>query len=48
LLAEDITSEPVMFGFEGRGGVLAGPGLGVEVEPDRLGRLAAERIVVGR
>lgn len=44
LLSEDVTSEPVMFGYEGRADVLSGPGLGVGVDNERLERLASEII----
>ena len=36
LLSGDITRDPVMFGYEGRGGLVSGPGLGVEVDDEAL------------
>ena len=39
LLSEDIASDPVMFGYQGRGGLILGPGLGVEVDDEALERL---------
>ena len=36
LLSGDITGDPVMFGYEGRGGLVSGPGLGVEVDDEAL------------
>ena len=38
LLSEDITRGPVMFGYEGRGSLVMGAGLGVEVDDDILER----------
>ncbi len=46
LLSEDITFEPVMFGYEGRGELLPGPGLGVAVNEGALERLAHEKITI--
>ncbi len=40
LLVEDVSAEPVHFGHRGRAPVLLGPGLGVEVVEERLGRYA--------
>ena len=42
LLSEDITRDPVMFGYEGRGGLVLGAGLGVEVDDETLERLAVD------
>ena len=36
LLSGDITRDPVMFGYEGRGGLVSGPGLGVDVDDEAL------------
>ena len=47
LLREDITPEPVMFGYEGRGDLLLGQGLGVEVNDEALERLADDIVKVG-
>ena len=44
LLSEDISPEPVMFGYEGKGDLLFGEGLGVTVDDEALERLA-DRIV---
>ena len=44
LLAEDITADPVMFGHEGRGGPIVGPGLGVAVDDEVLERMALDVI----
>ena len=44
LLTEDITADPVMFGHEGRGGPIVGPGLGVAVDDEVLERLATDVI----
>ena len=41
LLTEDITATPVMFDQGGRGGLLTGAGLGVDVDPEALQRYAA-------
>jgi len=46
LLSEDITPEPVMFGYEGRGDLLLGEGLGVVVDDNVLERLATDVIKV--
>jgi muconate cycloisomerase len=48
LLTEDITPETVMFGYEGRGDVLIGPGLGVTVDQEALERRAIETIRITR
>ena len=40
LLSEDITRDPVMFGYEGRGSLVMGAGLGVGVDDETLERLA--------
>ena len=40
LLSEDITRDPVMFAYEGRGSLVMGAGLGVEVDDEVLERLA--------
>ena len=42
LLSEDITRNPVMFGYEGRGSIVMGAGLGVEVDDEVLERLAVD------
>ena len=42
LLSEDITRDPVMFGYEGRGSLVMGAGLGVEVDDETLERLAVD------
>ena len=42
LLSEDITRDPVMFGNEGRGSLVMGAGLGVEVDDETLERLAVD------
>ena len=47
LLSEDITPEPVMFGYEGRGDLLLGDGLGVKVDDEALERLADDIVRVG-
>ena len=47
LLTEDISPEPVMFGYEGRGDLLLGVGLGVEVDDETLERLANGIVSVG-
>ena len=47
LLSEDISPEPVMFGYEGRGDLLLGEGLGVAVDDEALERLAADIVKVG-
>ena len=47
LLSEDISPEPVMFGYEGRGDLLMGEGLGVAVDDEALERLAADIVKVG-
>ncbi len=46
LLTEDITADPVIFGHEGRGGPIVGPGLGVEVDNQVLERLATDVIEI--
>ena len=46
LLSEDITRDPVMFGYEGRGSLVMGTGLGVEVDDDTLERLADDIVKV--
>ena len=46
LLTEDITADPIMFGHEGRGGPIVGPGLGVTVDDQALERLATDVIKV--
>ena len=46
LLSEDITRDPVMFGYEGRGGLVLGAGLGVEVDDETLERLADDIVKV--
>ena len=43
VLAENLTTPDITFGFGGRAAPLAGPGLGVEVDPERLGRLTVAR-----
>ena len=40
LLSEDISRDPVMFGYEARGSLVLGPGLGVVVDDEILERLA--------
>ena len=47
LLSEDITPEPVMFGYEGRGDLVLGEGLGVAVDDAVLERLADGIVRVG-
>ena len=47
LLTEDISPDPVMFGYEGRGDLLWGEGLGVEVDDEALERLAGGITTVG-
>ena len=46
LLSEDITRDPVMFGYEGRGSLVMGTGLGVQVDDDTLERLADDIVKV--
>ena len=46
LLSEDITRDPVMFGYEGRGSLVMGTGLGVEVDDDNLESLADDVVKV--
>ena len=46
LLSEDITADPIMFGPAGRGGPIAGPGLGVAVDDQVLERLATDVIKI--
>ena len=46
LLSEDITRDPVMFGYEGRESLVMGAGLGVEVDDDTLERLADDIVKV--
>ena len=46
LLSEDVTPEPVMFGYQGRGDLLLGTGLGVAVDDGALERLATEKFTV--
>jgi len=43
LLGQDIASPSIKFGFGGWGGALTGPGLGVDVLPERLSALATQR-----
>ncbi|QDV33672.1 mandelate racemase/muconate lactonizing enzyme family protein [Tautonia plasticadhaerens] len=43
VLAENPTTPDVTFGFGGRAGTIAGPGLGVEVDPARLERMTVSR-----
>jgi muconate cycloisomerase len=48
LLHDDVIPKPLRFGFGGRWKPLAGPGLGVSIQPETLDRLASrppERIV---
>ncbi len=40
LLSEDISRDPVMFGYDGRGSLVLGAGLGVEVDDETLEGLA--------
>ncbi len=40
LLAEDVTNDPVRFGYRGEASVLTGPGLGIAVLEDRLRKYA--------
>ena len=47
LLSEDISPEPVMFGYEGRGDLLLGERLGVKVDDEALERLADDIVRVG-
>ena len=47
LLSEDISPEPVVFGYEGSGDLLMGVGLGVEVDDEALERLADGIVSVG-
>ena len=47
LLSEDISPDPVMFGYEGRGDLLLGEGLGVKVDDEALERLADDIVRVG-
>ena len=46
LLTEDITPQPVMFGYKGAAGLLLGDGLGVLVDDDALERLAVDTVHV--
>ena len=46
LLAEDVVSEDVSFGYGGFAPRLAGSGLGVTVDEKRLARYAAKRITI--
>jgi len=43
LLRDDVVEQPVRFGYGGRGRLLPGPGWGVQVRPERLRRLVADR-----
>ena len=47
LLRTNLTKEDVTFGFGGVARRLTGPGLGVTVDREKLGRLAVERTVIG-
>lgn len=47
LLTEDVSLEPVRFGHKGEAPVLAGPGLGVRVAPDRLAKYARQTVRLG-
>ena len=47
LLSEDISPEPVMFGYEGKGDLLLSQGLGVTVDDEALERLADSIVRVG-
>ena len=47
LLSEDITPQPVMFGYQGLGDLVLGDGLGVQVDDDTLERLAVRIVKVG-
>ena len=47
LLSEDISPEPVVFGYEGSGDLLMGVGLGVEVDDEAMERLADGIVSVG-
>jgi len=42
LLEENVTLEHISFGLGGKAGPLEGPGLGIEVNPQRLKRLSAD------
>jgi len=46
LLTSDVVRRALRFGYGGRGRQLAGPGLGVEVEPERLRALLASEAIV--
>ena len=46
LLTEDITPQPVMFGYKGEAGLLPGDGLGVLVDDEALERLAVDTVHV--
>jgi L-Ala-D/L-Glu epimerase len=46
LLSEDITPDPVMFGYEGRGELLLHPGLGVAVDDQALERIAVDLVEI--
>ena len=43
VLAENLTSPDITFGYGGRAGPLSGPGLGVEVDREALGRMTVRR-----
>lgn len=43
VLAENLTRPDITFGYGGRAGPLRGPGLGVEVDPEALARMAVRR-----
>ena len=46
LLSEDITPDPVMFGYEGRGESFLHPGLGVAVDDQALERIAVDLVAI--
>jgi muconate cycloisomerase len=47
LLTEDISRDPLHFGYGGRAPLLRGPGLGIRVREDVLMKYALEKIHLG-
>jgi muconate cycloisomerase len=43
LLKDDVVAKPLRFGLGGRWRPMTGPGLGVQVDPESLGRLSVQR-----
>jgi len=46
VLIENLTRRPITFRYGGWARPLAGPGLGVRVDPERLERLSQQRVEV--